>query len=52
MGFANARRENTVMSNSNRLNYKIENVHTDVACCCKIATTTKLDSESLFLESK
>ena len=31
-------------------NYKIENLHTDVACCCIIATTTKWDQVPLFLE--
>ena len=52
MGFANVRSENTVRSSNHRLNYKIENLHTDVAYCCIIATTTKLDHVSLFLESK
>ena len=36
MDFANARRESTLMSNNNIWNYKIENFHTDVACCCKL----------------
>ena len=39
MGFVNAGSENTLMSNNNRWNYKIENVHTDTACRCIIATT-------------
>ena len=52
MGFANVRTENTVMSNNNRRNYKIENLHTVVAYCCIIATTRKWDHVSLFLESK
>ena len=51
MGFANVRSENTVMSNNNRKNYKIENLHTDVAYCCIIARTRKWDHMSLFLES-
>ena len=52
MGFANVRSENTVMSNNNRWNYKIENLHTVVAYCCIIATTRKWDHVSLFLESR
>ena len=52
MGFANVRTENTAMSNNNRWNYKIENLHTVVAYCCIIATTRKWDHVSLFLESK
>ena len=31
MGFANVRSKNTVTSNNNRWNYKIEKLHTDVA---------------------
>ena len=52
MGFANMRSENIVKSNNHRLNYKIENLHTDVAYWCIIATTAKWDHVSLFLESK
>ena len=52
MGFANMRNENIVKSSNHRLNCKIENLHTDVAYWCIIATTTKWDHVSLFLESK
>ena len=34
------------------INYKIGNMHTDVAYCCIIVTTTKWGHVSLFLESK
>ena len=52
MGFANVRRKNFLRSNNHRQNYKIENLHTDVAYCYLIATRTKRGHVSLFLESK
>ena len=33
MVLVNVRRENILRSNNHRWNYKIENLHTDVACC-------------------
>ena len=45
MGLGKVRSENTVMNN-NRKNYRIENLHTDVAYCCIIAAKRKWDHMS------